>query len=98
MMLRMSMRAENPEKIDTEPTARTTVTLPVSTTRLLKLQAQTKGRSVSSIMREALEAYLAGHELPRLPSFVGIGEGDGSNISERTEEIIAEMIDKGEIP
>jgi len=95
MMLRMSMQSAEQAR---EPSERRTFTLPVSMARRLDFQAQAKRRSVSSILREALDAYLEGQPPPKLPSFVGIGRSGEHDVSERVEEIIAEMIDKGEIP
>ena len=47
-------------------------------------------RSVSAIVREALEAYLAGQPAPELPSFAGVGESGIEDLSERVEELLAE--------
>lgn len=87
------MQSPTSEPRRTEPTERTTVSLPVGVVRRLKHQAESSGRSVSSIVREALHAYLAGQPAPRMPSFVGIGRSGRSDISERYEELIAEGFD-----
>jgi len=78
------------------PAERTTVSLPTSITRLLKAEAQMSRRSVSSIVREALEAYLSGREQPGLPSFVGIADSGKGDLSERVEDLLAEAIERPE--
>ena len=69
---------------------RTTITLPAALARRVRTQARTSGRSVSSILREALEAYLEGQEPPGLPSFAGIGASGRDDLSEHVEEVLAE--------
>ena len=69
---------------------RTTVTLPTELARRLRTQAHAHDRSVSAIVREALEAYLAGQPPPQLPSFMGVGRSGKTDLSERVEEILAE--------
>jgi predicted transcriptional regulator len=68
---------------------RTTVTLPTELARRLRTEARAHDRSVSAIVREALEAYLAGQPAPELPSFAGVGESGVGNLSERVEELLA---------
>ena len=77
-----------------EPSVRTTVTMPSSMALRTKFQAQANGRSVSSIVREALQAYLEGQGPPKLPSFVGIGHSGRSDLSDGVEEIIPEHVDE----
>lgn len=86
MMLRMSM---NSAQDVSEPSERLTVSLPRSLARRLRVQAEVDRRSVSAIVREALEGYSKGLEQPELPSFTAIGRGDGSGVARRAEEIIA---------
>jgi plasmid stability protein len=74
------------------PAERTTVTLPGELARRVRFRARIERRSVSSILREALEAYLEGAEPPPMPSFVGIGESGRSDTSERAEEILREQM------
>lgn len=69
---------------------RTTITLPIELARRIRTQARANERTVSSIVREALEAYFEGQPSPELPSFVGIGSSGRGDISERVEEIVAE--------
>jgi plasmid stability protein len=71
---------------------RTTVTLPAALTRRLRTEARAHDRSVSSLIREALEAYLAGQPAPELPSFAGVGDSGITDLSERVEELLAEAI------
>jgi hypothetical protein len=68
---------------------RTTVTLPVELARRVRTKARSQGRSVSAIVREALDAYLAGQPPPELPSFAGVGESGIPDLSERVEELLA---------
>ena len=74
--------------------ARTTVTLPTELARRLRTQARAHDRSVSAIVREALEAYLAGQPPPKLPSFMGVGRSGRTDLSERVEELLPEIIRK----
>ena len=69
---------------------RTTVTIPTGLARRLRTEARAHDRSVSAIVREALEAYLAGQPAPELPSFAGVGESGIEDLSERVEELLAE--------
>lgn len=68
---------------------RTTVTLPAELARRLRTQATAQDRSVSAIVREALEAYLAGQPAPELPSFAGVGSSGVGDLSERVDELLA---------
>jgi plasmid stability protein len=68
---------------------RTTVTLPTELARRLRTEARAHDRSVSAIVREALEAYLAGQPAPELPSFAGVGASGMGDLSERVEELLA---------
>jgi predicted transcriptional regulator len=69
---------------------RTTVTLPTELARRLRNQARAHDRPVSAIVREALEAYLAGQPAPELPSFAAVAESGIDDLSERVEELLAE--------
>jgi plasmid stability protein len=71
---------------------RTTVTLPTELARRLRTQARAHDRPVSAIVREALEAYLAGQPPPKLPSFMGVGRSGRTDLSERVEELLPEII------
>jgi predicted transcriptional regulator len=68
---------------------RTTVTLPTELARRLRTQARAHERSVSAIVREALEAYLGGQPAPELPSFAGVGDSGIGDLSERVDELLA---------
>jgi len=85
----MSMHAS---RTAPEPTERTTVSLPAPLARQIRTLALSKRRSVSSILREALEAYLEGQEPPPLPSFTGVAASGEGDLSERVEEIVAEHV------
>lgn len=69
---------------------RTSITLPAELARRLRTQARAHQRSVSSIVREALEAYLGRQPPPELPSFAGAGASEHGDLSERVEELLAE--------
>ena len=84
--MRMSMRAGS------EASERTTVTLPIGLALRLRVDAEAGGRSVSSIVREALEAYYETRALPSLPSFTGVGRSGRADTAERAEEILAEIV------
>lgn len=92
MMHTMSVQPGKPEE---QPAERTTVTLPAQLARALRAQSRARGRSVSSIVREALQAYFEGQEPPELPSFAGVGRSGRHDLSERVEELIAEHLDRG---
>jgi len=77
------------------PAERTTVSLPGPLARHLRARAQGQGRSVSAIVREALEAYFEGQGPPELPSFAGVGASGRHDLSERVEELIAESFGRG---
>lgn len=72
-----------------EGSERTTITLPTELARRLRTQARAHDRSVSAIVREALEAYLAGQPAPELPSFAGAGSSGVGDLSERVDELLA---------
>jgi hypothetical protein len=91
MMHTMSVPAERSEG---EPAERVTVTLPASQTRLLRAHARMTRRSVSSLVREALDAFLSQVETPPLPSFTGVGASEEADLSERGEEF-GERPDRG---
>jgi plasmid stability protein len=82
-----------PPSATPEPDAgseRTTVTLPVGLARRLRTEARSHDRSVSAIVREALQAYLAGQPAPELPSFAGVGESGIADLSVCVEELLAQ--------
>lgn len=93
-MKRMSM--SEPERPDDERSERTTVTLPRSMARKLRLAAERERTSVSAIVREALASFLEGMPAPELPSFTGAGRSGRGDLAERAEELIAEGL--GEQP
>jgi len=83
--MRMSMRHEIKGQ---DPSERTTITLPRSLARRLRMAAETSGMSLSGFVRKALDAYL-GQEQFALPSFTGSGSSGRKNTAERAEELIA---------
>jgi predicted transcriptional regulator len=76
------------------PAERTTITLPADLNRRVRAKARLEGRSISSILREALQAYLDGQEPPGLPSFTGIAASGRGDLSERVEELLAERFNQ----
>jgi hypothetical protein len=65
-----------------------TITVPVSIALRLRADASAGRRSVSSIVREALEAYLAGVEPPPTPAFVGMGDSGLGDLGARAEDYL----------
>ncbi|HEX9694914.1 MAG TPA: hypothetical protein VGB64_01210 [Actinomycetota bacterium] len=73
------------------------MSLPASTARKLRYRAEAEARPVSSVVRDAVEAYVADAEPPEvpLPSFVGSGSGDGSTVADgRDEAQLAKALDR----
>jgi len=56
--------------------------------------ARRDGRPTSQVIREALDAYVAGRRDAEraLPGFVGIAHGPGGNVAEQSEEILASEV------
>jgi hypothetical protein len=69
---------------------RTTIFLDAASERDLKTLAYRKSEPVSHLVREAIARYVASEleTLPRLPSFVGIGDSGRKDIAERHEELL----------
>jgi len=93
MMHTMSMSAE---ALPEGPADRTTVSLPLSVSRRLRAEAQMSRRSVSAIVREALEEYLGGRAQPELPSFAAVGNSGIGDLSERVEDLLSEAMERPE--
>ena len=93
-MMHMHMSQTQPAEPRERETGseRTTVTLPTELARRLRTQARAHDRPVSAIVREALEAYLAGQPPPKLPSFTGVGRSRTPNLAARAEELLPEAI------
>jgi hypothetical protein len=91
MMHTMSVPAE---RFEGESAERVTVTLPASQARLLRAHARMSRRSVSSLVREGLDAFLSQVETPPLPSFTGVGASEETDLSERGEDL-GETTDPG---
>jgi hypothetical protein len=61
--------------------------------RELRRRARASKRSMASMAREAIGAYLAGPAATRLEGFVGCAEGPpGDDASERTHEILKGLL------
>ena len=69
---------------------RTTIKISEELDAWLRHEAARRGVTVSELTREALEAYRTNGEPRRPLSFVGIGQGDGSDVASRVEEILEE--------
>lgn len=55
----------------------------------LRYLAKRQGTTLSHVIREALATYLVERqEAQALPSFVGVGEGERTDASERAEELL----------
>jgi hypothetical protein len=68
---------------------RTTIFIPETLERDLQLYARKAGRPMASVVREAVEQYLAGGAARvRLPSFAGVGSSGRSDTADRHESIL----------
>jgi len=74
---------------NTEAAGRTSISLPKSLVRRLKVEAKMRKKPASAIVRTALERYFDRAEPEALPPFVGIGASGRRDIAERSEELIA---------
>lgn len=70
---------------------RTTVKLPDDLDASLRDEARRRGVTVSEVTRAAIEAYLGNGRRFRL---AGAMRGDGSAVSERVDDILAEAFDQ----
>jgi hypothetical protein len=66
---------------------RTTVMLPDELAQLVDRERRRRDVSAATVIREAVEAYLAPREAKPLP-FIGIARGDGSAFGRQAEEIL----------
>jgi hypothetical protein len=73
------------------PPQRTTITLPPALATRLRAAAEASARSVSAIVREALQEYFDRQAPAPLPSFTGAGASGRGDVSERAEELIERM-------
>jgi hypothetical protein len=64
----------------------------------LRFEARRRGVSVATLVREALEAQFGQATASRPLSFVGIGNGDGENVSERVDEFVYPAIERRKLP
>ena len=72
----------------TERVARTSISLPSSLNRRLRLEAKARNKPASAIVRSALERYFESEGADPLPSFTGIGASGRRDTSERAEELL----------
>ncbi len=61
----------------------------------LKHRAKREGRTVSELIREILSDYLRRDEKKRILSFVGVGKSGRNDISEKSEEILEQVFERG---
>ncbi len=73
---------------------RTTIVADESLLLELKHQAKREGRTVSELIREALEGYLRRGEKKKTLSFVGAGRSGRNDISEKSEEILEQAFER----
>src|SRR4029077_3264058 len=74
---------------------RTTILVPDELDSRLRLEASLRGKSVSDIVREALEAYVPPVGKPGPLRFFGIGEGEEPHdVSRRVDEFVAAAIEE----
>ena len=70
---------------------RTTVKISDELDARLRHEAQRRGRTISELTREALEAYVGTGERRRFRA-AGAGASGRSDVSERIEEILADEV------
>jgi hypothetical protein len=58
----------------------------------IKHLAAREGKTVTTVVREALAAYVADHQRGRRYSLVGIGRSGSGDVARRAEEILAREI------
>jgi predicted transcriptional regulator len=71
---------------------RTTVKLPDELDARLRHEAERRGKTVSEVTREAIEAHLGGPRKRRTLLAAGAGSSGHHDISERIEEILANEV------
>jgi predicted transcriptional regulator len=71
---------------------RTTVKLSDDLDARLRHEAERRGVTVSTVTREAIEAYLGGHRTRRKLMAAGAGASGQGDVSERIEEILANEV------
>lgn len=64
---------------------RLSVSVPQEIAQRLRYEAGRRSRPISSVVGDALVAYLAGQPEPALPSFVGSGASDRTDLSEHVD-------------
>ncbi len=67
---------------------RTTILLDYEIFSRLKQLAGMQGKTVTAIIREAINSYLEQHHKPRKLSIIGIGKSGKGNLSEDAEKIL----------
>ncbi len=73
------------------PVEKTTVYLVSSDYRRLKALARSEGRSAADLVREAVALYVARKGTGARPASVGVGRSGRGDLSERAEDLLAEM-------
>lgn len=73
------------------PVEKTTVYLVSSDYRRIKALARSEGRSAADLVREAVALYVARRGTGARPASVGIGRSGRGDLSERAEDLLAEM-------
>jgi metal-responsive CopG/Arc/MetJ family transcriptional regulator len=73
---------------DPERVERMSVSLPRELAQRLRVEADRTNRSVSGVVREAVETYLEGKDARGTSSFAGVGASGRHDVSEQAEELI----------
>ncbi|HUG85303.1 MAG TPA: CopG family transcriptional regulator [Euzebya sp.] len=76
---------------------RTTVMLPDDVDARLRYEARRRGVSLADLAREAIVAYLPGPSDDRALSFFDLGETEQTDLSERVEEALPDVIARGAV-
>ncbi len=70
---------------------KTTIYLNPVDYRTLKALARAQGRTTAALVREAVAEYARRHSVPARPASLGAGRSGRSDLSERSEELLAGM-------
>ncbi len=79
------------DELGERPVEKTTVYLVSSDYRRLKALARSEGRSAADLVREAVALYVARKGTGARPASVGAGRSGRGDLSERAEDLLAEM-------
>lgn len=73
------------------PSMKTTVYLDAADYRRLKALAAAEGQSAAELIRAAVSEYVLARSSRRLPASLGAARSGDGSLSERTEELLADL-------